>query len=203
MINIFSSTFIFSLVLFCFLLHYTLSLALTDQVTSALLSLHHALIMVCLRSPVTTYHWVKGAHRLCMLIHNQIPRTSKILLAKLRDDLILDQLRQNATSWTNIGVSLLILECQCQFQDGFQIVTEASSSNYEDLYWMKAFKDQNVKLCYSVDYLAPIQCISLSYLITKHCSFDYFPFLIKAEATWQVSFCFLFFFERVFFPVPC
>lgn len=116
--------------LFCFLLHYTLGLALTDQVTSALLPLHHALIMVCLWSPVATSQRVRGAHRLHPLIHNQIPGSSKknplfLPRDKLRGNLIMDQLflRRNATSWASISVSLLILECQSRLQVVLQMVT--------------------------------------------------------------------------------
>ena len=68
--NFFSS--IFSFDLFCFCLHYTLGLVLTDQVTSALLPMHHALIMVCFWSPVATLQRVRGASRLYMLIHIQM-----------------------------------------------------------------------------------------------------------------------------------
>lgn len=78
-INIFSSIFMFSFDWFCFLLHYTSGLALADQVTSALLPSHHALIMVCLWSPDATSQRVRGARRLCKLIHNQITRTLKPL----------------------------------------------------------------------------------------------------------------------------
>lgn len=76
-IDFFSS--IFSFDLFCFLLHYILGLALTDQVTSALLPMHHALIMVCLWSPVTTLQRVRGAHRLHTLIHIQMQEASLTL----------------------------------------------------------------------------------------------------------------------------
>lgn len=78
-INIFSSNLYLFIWFFCFLLHYTLGLALTDQVTSALLPSHHALIMVCFWSPVTTSQQVRGASRLHKLIYNQIPRTFQIL----------------------------------------------------------------------------------------------------------------------------
>lgn len=99
---------------FCFLLHYNLGLALTDQVTSALLPSHHALIMVCFWSPVATSQQVRGTNRLSKLIYNQIPRTSRSSFLprdKLRGDLTMDQLRRNATSWTSVSISLLILEC--------------------------------------------------------------------------------------------
>lgn len=43
-----------------------------------------------------------------MLIHKQILSSSKTLLAKLRDDLFVEQLKQSATSWTSVSVSLLI-----------------------------------------------------------------------------------------------
>ena len=48
-------------------------------------------------------------------------------------------LRRNATSWTSVSVSLLILECRRCLQVSFQTVTEVSSSRRGDLYLLKAF----------------------------------------------------------------
>lgn len=119
-INIFSSIFMFSFDLFCFLLHYTWGLALADQVTSALLPSHHALIMVCLWSPDATSQRVRGARRLCKLIHNQITRTLKPLFLVMGEvEGWFDYGSAEAgmlSSWTSISVSLLILKCQSRLQ---------------------------------------------------------------------------------------
>lgn len=61
-----SLSFSFTFFSFCFLLHYTLGLALTDQVTSALLPSHHALIMVCFWSPDTKTHSGLEEHVICV-----------------------------------------------------------------------------------------------------------------------------------------
>lgn len=54
---------------------------------------------------------------------------------KFRGNLIMDQLflRQIATSWTSISVSLLILECWSHIQVVLQLVTEVSSSPQRSL----------------------------------------------------------------------
>lgn len=139
-IEFFSS--IFSFDLFCFLLHYILSLALTDQVTSALLPMHHALIMVCLWSPVTTLQRVRGAHRLHTLIHIQMQEASLTLFfakGQFKGWSAYGSaggvLRRNATSRTSISLSLLILESRSHPQT----VTKVSSPSHEDRYWTNAF----------------------------------------------------------------
>lgn len=64
--------------------------------------------MVCLRSPVTSYHQARGERRLWTLVHNQILSTSKTLFAKLRDDVFVEQPKHSATCWTSVSVSPLI-----------------------------------------------------------------------------------------------
>lgn len=44
-------------------------------------------------------------------------------------------LRRNATSWTSISLSLLILESRSHPQ----MVTKVSSPSHEDRYWTNAF----------------------------------------------------------------
>lgn len=53
---------------------------------------------------------------------------------KLRGDLVVDQLGRNATSWTSISVSLLILECWSCLQVVFWRMTRVSSSAHGDLH---------------------------------------------------------------------
>lgn len=129
--------FFFCLFLFCFLLHYTLGLALTDQVTSALLPLHHALIMVCLWSPVATSHGSE-VHIACVcwsIIRSQEAHKPSFFCQGTRRRVIWlcigIFLRRNATSWTFFSVSLLILECWSCIQVNLRMVTKVGSSPLE------------------------------------------------------------------------